>query len=157
NTTLRDALDMLSKKFDVSIRIDPGSFIRRGVVEPNEDPFKFYDSQVRLPIVRAMSLGEVLTDLLAQVNPKGRVTYVAKASHIAIVPAFIAPFPGQIGIERMPEGAAPVLNPDLIDEQFVGDPVSVDYENKPLIEILRELADQTGANITLDNRQRDKG
>jgi len=71
NTTLRDALDLLSKKFDVSIRIEPGAFIRRGVLDQNEDPFKFYEAQVRLPIVRGMSLGEVLTDLLAQVNPKG--------------------------------------------------------------------------------------
>jgi len=57
----------------------------------------------------------------------------------------------------MPEGAAPILNPDLIDEQFVGDPVSIDYQDKPLIEILSELVDQTGANIALDNRQKDKG
>jgi type II secretory pathway component HofQ len=56
----------------------------------------------------------------------------------------------------MPDTQA-ILNPDLIDEQFVGDPVSIDYEDKPLIEILRELADQTGANIALDNRQKDKG
>jgi RNA polymerase sigma-70 factor (ECF subfamily) len=68
NATLRDALDLLSKKFDVPIRIDPGSFIRRGIVDRDMDPFKIYDAQVRLPVVRGMTLAEVLSDLLAQVR-----------------------------------------------------------------------------------------
>lgn len=157
NVTLRDALDLLSKKFNVTIRIDPGSFRRRGLMDPGEDPFKLYDAQVRLPIVRGMTMGEVLADLLAQVRPgTALVTFVVRGSHIAIVPAFVAPFVAQIGAERLPADRQ-LLNPDLIDAQFIGDPVSVDYEDKPLVEILRELADQTGANIALDNRQKDKG
>src|SRR5439155_25431675 len=73
NMSLRDALALLAKKFDVAIRIDPGSFLRRGIVQPDEDPFKLYDAQVRLPIVRGMTLGEVLRDLLVQVRTRASV------------------------------------------------------------------------------------
>jgi RNA polymerase sigma factor (sigma-70 family) len=156
NTTLRDALNHLSNKFDVTIRIDPAAFARYGI----EQPFKLYEQQVSLPIVRGLTFGEALRDLLSQVNPENTVrglpTYVVKGSQIVIVPAFLTPYAGAVGAERV-VGDRPILNTDIIEEQYLGEPVSIDYQEKPLADVLRDLADMTGANIVLDNRQNDTG
>jgi RNA polymerase sigma factor (sigma-70 family) len=155
---LKDALEFLSDKFNVTIRIDPAAFTKYQVVEP----FTLYDAPVRLPVVRGMTLGDILRDLLAQLKPEntsigGFVTYLVKGSHIVIVPAFLTPYVGTVGAERVSEDSQPLLNPDLVEEQFLGDRLSVEYQETPLTDILRDLADSTGANIVLDNRQKEKG
>jgi RNA polymerase sigma factor (sigma-70 family) len=157
NISLREALEHLSNKFDVTIRIDPVPFAPYGVLEP----FKLYDQSVSLPVVRGLTVGDALRDILAQIKHEntsipGLVTYVVKGSQIAIVPAFMTPYSGAIGSEKV-DGDGAILNRDIIEEQFLGDRVSIDYQDKPLAEVLRDLADMTGANIVLDNRQKDKG
>jgi RNA polymerase sigma factor (sigma-70 family) len=150
NLPLRDALDMLSDKFGVTIRIDPAAFFRFGV----EKPFEMYDQSVGLPVVRGMTLGEVLRDVLAQVRAPDsgqRAAFKVKGNQIVIVPAYIVPYARSAGSEE------PILNPDIVEEQVQGEPISIEFKDKPLAEVLQDLTDATGANIVLDVRCREQG
>jgi hypothetical protein len=147
--SLRDALELVSDKFHVTIRIDPEACARYAI----DQPFQLYQQQVQLPVVRGLTVGEVLHDLLAQVRPA--VTYAVKGTQITIAPPYMIPFPRTLAKEG--EDYQPILNPDVVEEQVQGEPVTVEYKNKPLAEALRELADSTGANIVLDNRVEEKG
>jgi hypothetical protein len=156
NVSLRDVLEMISDKFDVTIRIDPAAFTRLSNLE--KPPYEMYDQPVRLPVVRRMSVGEVLRDVLAQVRLPdvpaiGKVTFLVKGSHIVIVPAYMIPFPQALGGDE----PQPFLNPEILEEQVQGEPVTVEFQDKPLAEALRELAETTGTNIVLDNRAKDQG
>jgi RNA polymerase sigma factor (sigma-70 family) len=151
---LRDILDMLSDKFDVTIRIDPAAFARYQIV----NPYSLYDQQVRLPVVRGMTVGEILRDILAQLplpesGATGRVTFLVKGSQIVIVPAYLIPIAKAYGDDEPQR----LLNAELIEEQVLGEPVSVEFHNRPLAEALRELADSTGTNIVLDSRAKQSG
>jgi RNA polymerase sigma factor (sigma-70 family) len=153
NVPLKDILEMLTDKFGVTIRIDPAAFARYSL----DDPFKLYDQSVRLPVVRGLTVGEVLRDLLAQIRfgegaAPGIVTFQIKGSQIVIVPAYQIPFSKDVDGD-----VQTFLNPQLIEEQVQGEPVTVEFQEKPLVEALRELADATGTNIVFDNRWKDKG
>ncbi len=151
-TSLKDILEFLSDKYGVSIRIDPAAFARLMV----DKPFAMYDEQVQLPVVRGMTLGQILHDLLAQVNSSGPrgVTFVVRGSQIVIVPPYLVPF-----ARTLTEGPdyQPILNPDIIEDQVQGPSVSINVQNKPLADVLRELADGTGTNIILDGRAKEEG
>jgi RNA polymerase sigma factor (sigma-70 family) len=157
NLPLRDVFSLLSDKFGVTIRIDPAACARFGM----EKPFDIYDQPVRLPVVRGLTLGQVLHDVLAQLrNTKENgtvppLTFKVKGTHIVIVPAYMIPFPRTLRSEG--DDVQTLLNPDIVEDQVQGDPVSVDAQGKPLIDVLRELGDATGANIVLDNRVTEKG
>jgi RNA polymerase sigma factor (sigma-70 family) len=161
NVPLKDLLESLSDRFEVPIRIDSTAFARMKV----PGAMAMYDQPVSLPIVRGMSLGDALHEALAQVSPAGPeaagsgrvVTYRVRDGQILIVPAYIPPYPlastGGVG------GGDPgmsVLPTDEIGAQIEGEPVSVSVEEKPFSEVLQELHRVTGANIVLDNRQKEK-
>src|SRR5262249_27217944 len=119
NIPLRDALELLSDRFHVTIRIDPAACARFAI----EQPFQLYDQQVQLPVVRGLTVGEVLHDLLAQVKPA--VTFTVKGTQIAIVPVYMIPFPRTL--YRVGDEYQPMLNPDVLEEQVQGEPVTVDF------------------------------
>jgi RNA polymerase sigma factor (sigma-70 family) len=153
NMQLRDALEYLTDKFGITIRIDPAAFARLGV----EKPFDMYDQVVRLPVVRGMTVGQCLHDLLSQVKPDngpGNVTYAVKGSQIVIVPPYLIPFPRTLTENG---DLQTIYRPDIIEDQVQGEPVSIDVQNKSLAEVLHELADATGTNIVLDSRSKDAG
>jgi hypothetical protein len=152
NIPLKDVLELLSDKFNVTIRIDLEALRRYRV----EQPFQLYDQPVRLPVVRGLTLGEVLHDVLAQVrlDGGGPVTFLVKGSQIVIVPPYMVPFTRTVGGKL---GEQPLLNPDVIEEQIQGDVVAVEYQGIPLADALRELADSTGTNIVLDPRHKELG
>lgn len=155
NMPLREALQFLGEAFKVTIRIDPSPFKRLTEGEPvNANPFVLYDQPVTVPITKGLSVGEILRDLLAQVKwPEGPtlpLTYLARNKQIVIVPAYQTPHGrGVDGQVFIPE--------QIAEEQALGDWVSVDYTDMPLADVLRDLADQTGANVVLDARKKDIG
>jgi RNA polymerase sigma factor (sigma-70 family) len=155
---LKDLLDLLSDKFNVTIRIDSAAFARFRI----EKPHRLYDTPVRLPVVRGMTLGEVLRDVLAQASPSqvpgesiAPVTFLVKGAQIVIVPAYMIPFPQAFSPTL--EDVQPIINPDIMEEQMQGEPVTVEFQDRPLAEALRELAETTGTNIVLDSRAKDEG
>jgi RNA polymerase sigma factor (sigma-70 family) len=150
---LKDILEYLSDKYSVAIRIDPGAMSRFHI----DKPYAIGDMPVSLPVTRSMTLGQVLHDVLAQVkdNEMPPITYKVKGAQIVIVPAYM--IPGTRAGHQEGDERTPTINPDIVEEQVEGDPVSVEVQNKPLAEVLHELADSTGSNIVLDGRQKEKG
>jgi hypothetical protein len=151
NVPLKDVLELLSDKFKVTIRLDLEALRRH-----TQQPFQIYDQPVRLPVVRGLTVGEVLRDVLAQVRLEGGipVTFLVKGSQIAIVPPYVVPFTRTLGGKLAEQ---PVLNPDVLEDQIQGDVVTVEYQGVPLADALRELADSTGTNIVLDPRLKESG
>jgi hypothetical protein len=146
---LQDALAFLSEKFDVPIRIDHAAFTRMR----HEHPYKLYEKQVKLPVVKGMTVGEALRELLSQIGPDVQgaeggaygipITYRPRNGQILIVPAYYHPYSA---------GAGPILNPDIIAVQQNGEPITIVIKSMPLEQAIQELAAQTGANIVLDVR-----
>jgi RNA polymerase sigma factor (sigma-70 family) len=160
---LKDLLEYLSERYDVPIRIDIPAFAQLGL----SNAAGLYEQQVKLPVVRGMSLGDVLRDALAQIpqtgGPEdgggggvGQVTYRIRDGQILIVPAFVTPFSS---VGSPPPGSdsepAQVTRSHLL-LQDEGEPISFSVEEKPLTDVLKELRRMTGANIVLDARQKDK-
>lgn len=150
-TPLRDVLEFLSDKYELSIRIDNAEFVRMGL----ENAFRINDQPIYLPQTpRGESLGDVFREILSQVSPPDLgdernvkteggwpVTYRVRGNQIVIVPAY-----------RIPET---IDNPTLIDEQIKGQPVNVEIRQTMLWEALQDIARMTGTNIVLDVRCRE--
>ena len=160
---LKDLLEFLSETYEVPIRIDLSAFARIGV----QNATGMYEQPVKLPVVRGMSVSDVLRDALAQLPTEsgegGRVsaaTFRIRDGQILIVPAFVTPFSsvgsgppagnGGSGAEEIQIDAKTML------EQTEGDPISFSIDEKSFADVLKELRRMTGANIVLDARQKDK-
>jgi len=108
---------------------------------------------VRFPKSRGVALGVLLRDLLAQVtlenNPDIAVTSVVKGGAVVIVPspsAMVTPVQAPTPDDLLPSP----------NQRVLGEPVHVTAAERPIGDVLRELAEATGANLVLDARQRDK-
>jgi hypothetical protein len=147
-------LDYLSDKYGVTIRIDPAAFARFGVTKP----YEIEDQLVRVMAGRNLTSADVLREVLAQVPPIGTeelsITYAVKGARIAIVPEYKIPYARTLAKESE---ETPLISYFMLENQVEGGPTSLDCTNQPLIDVLRELADDTGANIVLDDRAKEKG
>jgi RNA polymerase sigma factor (sigma-70 family) len=148
SSTLREFCDFASEKFGVPIRIDPAAFVRMDMGES----LKLYDQSVELPIIRGMTFGDALRDVLAQVsiNQDRRfpITYRIRDGQILIVPAFV-PWHNDL------EDASGLSRQQQLELEL-GEPISLGVEDKPLADVLEDLRRSTGANIVLDNRQKEQ-
>jgi hypothetical protein len=158
---LKDFLVLLHERFKVPIRIDVAAFSRIGI----QGAVQMYDREVKLPVVRGMTLGDALRDALAQLEPAAGenqsvrpMTFRVRNGQILIVPAFQPTILSVGGGPGGPGGEADVANMTREQslEQDEGEPITLAVEEKPLSEVLRELRHTTGANIVLDARQKEK-
>jgi hypothetical protein len=157
---LKELLESLSDRFEVPIRIDSDAFNRMELY----DAIKVYEQSVNLRVVRGMSVADTLREALAQVNPSGpqeqqigrrvRLAYRIRDGQILIVPAYVPPYPTGVWVNEGPGNA--MLPTNQITEQELGEPISLSVEDKPFIEVLEDLRRMTGANIVLDNRQKEQ-
>lgn len=157
---LKDLLEFLSDRFEVPIRIDLAAFARLGT---GVNVTGLYDAPVKLPVVRGMSVGDVLNDALAQIASGGGdgtpgilCAYRIRDGQILIVPAFVTAY-SSVGSGPPAGGEDPISIPyTQLLQQTEGDPISLAVEEKSFSEVLKELRRMTGANIVLDARQKDK-
>jgi hypothetical protein len=130
NTPLRDAMEFLQDRYDVTIIIQPG--IWRG---DESAKHSLENAKVQLPRIMGVSLGTVLQMLTSQIE----TAYLVRSEFIEIVPA---------------ERAWPECW-TTIDRQHVPT-ARVEFKRRPLDEALREVAELTGINIVLDSRVDEK-
>ncbi len=128
NTSLREALEFISDRYDVTILVDTQAFKAEGIDAIEEMP-------VRLPKMVGVKLSTVLRLLLAQIN----ATYLIRSQHIEITTLKRARPEFWTGTER---NLAPTVN--------------VEFEKCPLHEALQELSDSSGISIVVDGRAGDK-
>jgi RNA polymerase sigma factor (sigma-70 family) len=136
-TTFREALDSLSTTHDILIRIDYADLVRSGA----GDPKSVDQMTVQLRAAKRLTLSTALEELLSQIGISGISTeslaYRVKDGQIVIGP----------GSRLLPtEQGGTALR----------ESVQVQSDRLPLEEALRELAEQTGANIVVDVRLKEK-
>jgi len=134
STPLKDALEFLSDRYDLTILIDTKAFEQIDIQKVEEQP-------VQLPRMVGVSMSTVLRLLLKQLqSDRGSGTYILKRDFILILPT---------------PHATPAEWHSIDRRQIVT--VDVDFDRSPLDEALRHLADSSGINIVLDARAGDKG
>lgn len=153
--TFKALLDALHEKYGVTARIDKSAF--RRLTAPEQDDggqaiSEVYERKVRVPITRGMTVGDLLTDALADLPMKS--AYRIRGGQVSIVPAYLPPVaPGVLTLDG---ASLPTIDGTRLSEQLHGEPVSFVADGKTLADAVRDLRKLTGANIVIDARVRDK-
>jgi hypothetical protein len=148
NIPFKDLIEYFSDRLDVPIRFDYQAFARFGVKNPD----KVFEQPVHVPKSSTVPVGVILRDVLAVLGhpeiPGLDYGLLVKRGQLVIVPL--------IQYRDAPQGP----EDDLFDRNtaiaLFTDPVQLTADAKPLSDVLKELADETGANIVLDARVKEK-
>lgn len=149
----RELLAMLYDKHGLMARIDNSSFRRTIDKENVADANALYEQQIKIPVTRGMTVGDLLNEALAQLPEKS--AYRIRGGQVAIVPAYIPPVPPGVNTDAALQHG-PFIPSIQLSEQLHGEPVSIVADGKTLTETVKELRKLTGANIVIDARFRDK-
>jgi hypothetical protein len=135
NTPLRDALEFLGDRYDLTIIVDSKAFEEIGVQRAEEQP-------VQLPKMVGVSMATVLRLLLAQIKGDGEChgTYALQDDHVLITTTLHA--------SNAESWTA--------DSGQPAPTVDVDCVQKPLQAVLYDLRDLSRMNILVDARVADK-
>lgn len=163
-TTLKDALDTLSQKFDIGITIDADAFAEINVQNVEEQNVKLAKMRhARLSVLLRMLLSQIRGDVY-------RGTYVVRPEGIEVTTTYHQ-IVEALGEESRGAGARPPAagdNPlgepsvNSMFEYFAENGrrqtpvVQVDYERQPLAEVLHDLAAETRIDVVIDPRVADK-
>jgi RNA polymerase sigma factor (sigma-70 family) len=165
--SIGDIFQHIEDSTDLVIRVDVAAFRRLGVVgtamgdavgtSTAQFLANVYSSKISLPRrVDRISLEDMLSDALAQVESPWPCTYQLRGSQIVIVPAYSPPV--RPGLDPLAANTTnldidtPVLPQREMNEQIYGGVVRVSASKMPLVDVLADLRKQTGANIVLDPR-----
>lgn len=147
----KDAVTMLAEKYELPVVVDPrlgeGNDGMAAAVVVCEAPAD--DKQVKLPKLTNVRLDTVVKLLAEQVQGK----FLVYPDHVKIVPANFADYESGVLTVGTEAGEEPPLlavqdlvrNKPLIKRALV----NANFKNKPLSEVLDEIAETTGANVTL--------
>ena len=170
---LRELLQVIAKEHNLTVRLDLAAFKRFNASDAqgnvsgagagavfislsaranSEEVQQYLDVKIRFTISATYTLGDLLTDVCAQLP--GRCAYRVRHNQVLIGPAFLPPVVPGSGVAGA--GPNPSIPPHAITEQLLGESVSAAIEDKPLTDAIAELRKCTGANIVLDARCKDK-
>src|SRR5262249_5490870 len=133
-TPLKDAIEYLADKYDMTMIVDAKAFEEIGVPKVEEQP-------VQMPRMVGVSMATVLRLLLAQI--KGDVhcgTYAIQDDHVLITTTL----------------QASTAETWSADSSSPAPTVDVDCLQKPLQDVLNDLRELTRINILVDGRVADK-
>lgn len=170
NTPFKDAVETLSERFRIPIEIDNRAFEAIGVQKADEQP-------VELPKMTNVRLGTVLKRLAAQVKGDQYTgAYLVRPTGVSMTTTYHQWLEG--GADPMmygggsadPNNNQPGAGLGVDDDQpivarelgYFGTyrrmtaVVHLEYERLPLVDALRDLADDTGYDILIDPRIADK-
>jgi hypothetical protein len=136
NTPLRDALEFIESRQDVSIVLDPVT-----VPFGQDDPGSLGDRPVKLPKMQNVRLSTVLDMLARQTG----TAYLVKPGYVEFT---------------IPQRANPVFwGPPNSRGQVAQliPTVHVDVDRRPLEQVVRDIVESTGINVVLDARGSDPG
>lgn len=132
---LRDALEYLADRYDLIIVVDSNAFAAIGVQKAEEQP-------VQLPAYRNVSLGTILRLLVSQIKGDSYVgAYHISNGRIEVTTSYHTYFSPMMWCEC----GRPYLPT-----------VSVEARDQAIDEALLELADETGIDIVVDPKVRDR-
>ncbi|HEY1379807.1 MAG TPA: RNA polymerase sigma factor [Gemmataceae bacterium] len=145
NAPLRDVLEFLSDKYNVTFLVNTQAFEQAGISGGRN----VEDSLVRVPKMPSVSLGAVLRFLLAQVDG----TYLIRRDYIEVTTRD----------RQLVEAYGPATFFEATTQESLASAganlpptVNAVFEARPLEKALADLAGQAGKNIVLDPRVQDK-
>jgi RNA polymerase sigma factor (sigma-70 family) len=150
--TLRDLLMMLSEKTGTTIRVDVAFFKQFGVEN-------VYEKKIDIPVVKNLTVRDILEEALAQVAPapdqQGAKTGLRVKGGQIILGRGSVPLhtPGRTSVTA---DAPQVVDEKTLAEVLHGPVVGVAADNLPLADLVSQLREQTGANIVVDARVKEK-
>lgn len=153
NTPLKEALDFLREKYSVPIILDEAAFEAMGVQKVGEQP-------VHLPKMKNVRFAAILRLLLKQIKGEQYTGgFLVRPDGLEVTGSYVVM--GEIyAVERSPTerfGGQPDNENAIIDRGLYSDPiVSVEFDKKPLADVLRDLTELHGINVVLDPRAGDK-
>jgi hypothetical protein len=135
-TTFQDALDSLSDKFDVRFDVDENAFRALGIVDRSvlNEPI----AQIPVPLMRAVQLETLIRKVLARLpsQPGKEPTYIIQGDTVLITTADVVVSKVWGSNYRGP--MFPLVHPQ--------------FEEKRLDEVIKDLAEASGHNISVDKR-----
>ncbi|MBY0522918.1 MAG: sigma-70 family RNA polymerase sigma factor [Gemmataceae bacterium] len=158
NTPLKDALEFLSQKFDVTITIDSDAFAEIGVQKAEEQ-------SVQLPKMKNARLSVLLRRLLSQIRgDRYQGTYVVRPEGVEVTTTYHQIVEALGEEPRSAGGGLPAPEPsnNAMFEYFGENGrrqtpvVQVDYDKQSLAEVLHDLAAETRIDVVIDPRVADK-
>lgn len=152
DTPLSELLEALSLKTGSTIRLDVPFFRAAGIPNP-------YEQKVSIPVVKGLSVRDVLEEVLAQIAPAGeggigRTGIRVKGNQIILGRGSVALMtPGRTSVGA---DAPQIVEEKVLTEVLHGPIVGIAAENLPLSDFVNQLREQTGANIVVDSRVKEK-
>ena len=141
----KDAVKLLADAYDLPLVTDPRLGENNGMAACDGAD----DQPVKLPKLTSVRLDTVLKLLAEQVNGK----FLVYPDHIKIVPeAFAAYESGVLSVSTDPNDEPPMLSTtDLLRSKPLTRRalVNASFKNKPLSEVIDEIAEATGANVAV--------
>jgi hypothetical protein len=135
-STLSDALDKLSKLYDINFDINEKAFKFENVSDVAKTPIM---AETPIPAMKNVRLSRVLDKILSRIPVSSGATYLVRSDHIEITTGTIQ------RAQIWGGGKGPFLS--LIHAGF---------DKVPLEDALKELSEQSDFSIVLDNRAADK-
>ena len=151
--TVAELLATLSERTGITIRLDVGYFRKCGIEKP-------YERKISLAVVKGLSVRDVLQEIESVfIGAEGSGTRIGirvKGNQIILGQGSVAiTMPGQ-GVALPYEEPPKLVTQDEIARILNGPIVGIAAENLPLSEFVNQLRDQTGANIVVDARLKEK-
>lgn len=153
--SIGELFQQMSKDHDVTFRLDVGLLRTLGVQQP-------YDTKVSIPVVKGLSVRDVLQEVIDVLSPPGggevparRLGVQVKGTQVIVTQAFVPPTaPGayKTGAGEMQK----FVSEADISNLLYGPTVAVAVADKPMAEVVALLREQTGANIVVDARVKDQ-
>jgi RNA polymerase sigma factor (sigma-70 family) len=156
NTPLSDAIKLIGEKFKIPIDIDKKAFEMIGVA-------KVEDTPVELPKITDVRLGVVLSRLMRQVKGDQYTgAYLIRPDRVELTSTYHQW--SEAGAEPNSPADAPGQDDSITPRELgyfgtfrrMTTVVHIDCERQPLVEALRELAEDTGYDIVIDPRVAEK-
>ncbi len=156
--SVAELLAILSERTETTIRLDVGYFRQRAIEKP-------YERKISLAVVRGLSVRDILQEVASVFHfhaqgddgvPHGKIGIRVKGNQIILGRgATSITSPGR-AVTVPNEPPTPSLPENEIAEILNGPIVGIAAENLPLWEFVNQLRDQTGANIVVDARLKEK-
>ena len=154
--TVAELLEKLSERTGSTIRLDVGYFRKCGIEKP-------YEKKISLAVVKGLSVRDVLEEIASLFNQPGNdggsainVGIRAKGNQIILGQGSVAiTMPGQ-GVALPYEEPPKLVTQDEIARILNGPIVGIAADNLPFAEFVNQLREQTGANIVVDARLKEK-
>ncbi|QEL14719.1 RNA polymerase sigma factor [Limnoglobus roseus] len=152
--TVASILEQLSADTGTTIRLDLAFFRLNSVEQP-------YEKKIAIPVVKGLTVRDILEEVLDQLLPGSTEGGIAVKTGIRVKGNQIILGRGSVaattpGKTAVGQEAAQLVSESDLAAILHGPVVGIAADNLPLADFVNQLREQTGANIVVDARAKDK-